>query len=246
MVTCANQGLYYLKTLRVMASILRFIHNIKPANHSSKLTGPLFPSELHAAFIACARIIQSLIYPLEIAALSQGNPISTKSSILSLRPFLDDTGLIRVGGRLEHSLLSFSSKHQVLLPRTHHFVKTYVRHIHLSLSHAPAQMVLAEVRQRIWVPSLKNIVKQVLRSCITCFKHNVVPSQQIMGQLPSCRVQPSPVFNNVGIDYAGPITIKFGGPRSKTTYKSYLAVLSAWQLPPCTQSLSPPCQPRPF
>ena len=207
-----------------MAYVLRFVYNVKPANCSSKLSGPLLPSELHTAFLACVRIIQSLTYPLEIAALSQGNHIPNKSPILSLRPFLDNTGLIRVGGRLEHSLLPFSARHQMLLPRSHQFVKTYVRHLHLSLFHASAQMVLAEARQHIWVPSLKNTIKQVLRSCVTCFKHNIVTSQQIMGQLPSCRVQPSPVFNNVGIDYAGPIAVKFGGPRSKTTHKSYLAV----------------------
>ena len=141
-----------------------------------------------------------------------------------MRPFLDDVGLIRVGGRLEHSLLPFSAKHQILLPRAHHFVKIYVRHIHLKLSHASAQMVLAEVRQHIWVPSLKNAIKQILRSCITCFKYRLSTSQQIMGQLPSCRTQPSAIFNNVGIDYAGPITIKFGGPRSRSTQKCYLAI----------------------
>ena len=141
-----------------------------------------------------------------------------------MRPFLDDTGLLRVGGRFEHSLLAFSAKNQILLPRNHHFVKIYVRYIHISLSHASAQSVMAEVRQRLWVPSLKNTIKQILRSCVTCFKHNASTSQQIMGQLPNCRVQPSPVFSNVGIDYAGPIIIKFGGSKSKITHKCYLAV----------------------
>ena len=45
-----------------------------------------------------------------------------------------------------------------------------------------------------------------------------------MGQLPDSRVQPSAVFSNVGIDYAGPITIRYGGPRSKVTQKAYISV----------------------
>ena len=62
----------YLKVLRIMTYILRFVHNVKVANRSSKLTGPLSPLELDAAFIASAKIVQSLVYPLEIAALAQG------------------------------------------------------------------------------------------------------------------------------------------------------------------------------
>ena len=45
-----------------------------------------------------------------------------------------------------------------------------------------------------------------------------------MRQLPDCHEQPSPVFSNVGVDYVGPIIVKFGGPRSRATQKCYLAV----------------------
>jgi transposase InsO family protein len=45
-----------------------------------------------------------------------------------------------------------------------------------------------------------------------------------MGELPSARVQPSRAFETVGIDYAGPITLKIGHPRSRATNKGYIAV----------------------
>ena len=45
-----------------------------------------------------------------------------------------------------------------------------------------------------------------------------------MGHLLLSWVQPSAIFLNVGIDYAGPITLRFGGPRSKATQKAYLVV----------------------
>ena len=109
-----------------MAYVLRFIHNIKVANRLSKFSGPLSPTELDIAFNSCAKIIQSVTYSSEIAALSEGKLISSKSSILSLRPFFNDTGQLRVGGPLEHSLLPFSAKHQILLPRNHHFGKIYL------------------------------------------------------------------------------------------------------------------------
>ena len=45
-----------------------------------------------------------------------------------------------------------------------------------------------------------------------------------MGELSSTRVQPSRPFLNTGVDYAGPISLKVGTPRSKTIIKGYIAI----------------------
>ncbi|GFX37155.1 DUF5641 domain-containing protein [Trichonephila clavipes] len=52
----------------------------------------------------------------EIRAMQNGDDICNKSNILNLSPFLDDKGIIRVGGRLKHSRLPYLSKHPILLP----------------------------------------------------------------------------------------------------------------------------------
>ncbi|GFU81640.1 DUF5641 domain-containing protein [Trichonephila clavipes] len=52
----------------------------------------------------------------EIRAMQNGDDICNKSKILNLSPFLDDKGIVRVGGRLKHSRLPYSSKHPILLP----------------------------------------------------------------------------------------------------------------------------------
>jgi len=49
-------------------------------------------------------------------------------------------------------------------------------------------------------------------------------SQQLMGQLPSARVQPARPFTTTGIDYAAPI-ITTGSTRSKQTVKGYIAII---------------------
>ena len=43
-----------------------------------------------------------------------------KSSLCRLDPYVDDDGILRVGGRLRQSNLSFKEKHPVLLPKKHH------------------------------------------------------------------------------------------------------------------------------
>jgi len=47
---------------------------------------------------------------------------------------------------------------------------------------------------------------------------------QLMGELPSTRVQPSRPFLTTGVDYAGPISRRLGTPRSKTITKGYIAI----------------------
>ena len=48
----------------------------------------------------------------------QNAKISRQSSLLKLDPFIDEEGLIRVGGRLKNSTLPFEVKHPIVLPRS--------------------------------------------------------------------------------------------------------------------------------
>ena len=44
----------------------------------------------------------------------------------SLDPFLDEDGILRVGGRLKHALLPYTSRHQIILPYRHYAVKLLI------------------------------------------------------------------------------------------------------------------------
>ena len=46
----------------------------------------------------------------------------------------------------------------------------------------------------------------------------------MLGQLPIERLTPGPVFDKVGVDYAGPLLIKYGHVRKPTIVKSYVCV----------------------
>ncbi|XP_062557296.1 uncharacterized protein LOC134222169 [Armigeres subalbatus] len=48
----------------------------------------------------------------------------------NLALFVDDDGLIRVGGRLKYSSIPYDGKHQVLLPQKHHITESIVRGLH--------------------------------------------------------------------------------------------------------------------
>jgi len=61
-------------------------------------------------------VIQNQSFIPEIDLLKAGKCPKTDSRIRELKPFLDEDELLRVGGRLQHSDLSYSEKHPRILP----------------------------------------------------------------------------------------------------------------------------------
>ena len=105
----------FSKAQRVVAWVLRFIHNCMTKDN--KISGPLSVVELDKAKVKMFHQVQRDMYPLEIKALLSDKPLPKGSKLSSLDPFLDDEGLLRIKGRLENAELSFSSKHLVILPK---------------------------------------------------------------------------------------------------------------------------------
>ncbi|GFT05105.1 DUF5641 domain-containing protein [Trichonephila clavipes] len=104
----------FLTIVRVLSFLYRFLFNIR--NPTNKKTGPLTSDEMKEAEIYLMKQVQLSSFYKEIRAMQNGDDICNKSKILNLSPFLDDKGIIRVGGRLKHSRLPYSSKHPILLP----------------------------------------------------------------------------------------------------------------------------------
>jgi len=62
--------------------------------------------------------------------------VSASSSLKTLHPFIVKEGLLRVGGRLQQSTLSYQTMHQMILPSNHHCTKLVVSAEHIRLHHA--------------------------------------------------------------------------------------------------------------
>ncbi|XP_011866307.1 PREDICTED: uncharacterized protein LOC105561166 [Vollenhovia emeryi] len=196
----------------------------------SRLTGSVTPSTFispnemsHALRIAC-RTIQKHTFVEEYRSLSKGAPINTSSKILTMSPFLDEDGLIRVGGRLKNSELNAEARHPILLPAKHELTKRIIQREHIRNKHAGTQATMAFVRQQFWPLSLRSTTRKVTRNCVTCFKSKPVHSEAIMGSLPSGRVTASKPFSHCGVDYAGPVSLKEGKRRNARIHKAYISI----------------------
>ncbi|KAJ8975727.1 hypothetical protein NQ317_004191 [Molorchus minor] len=75
--------------------------------------------ELDASFEHLLKLAQGESYPEEIKKLQGNKPVQKSSKIINLNPFLDERGLLRVGGRLVNSSFDFDKKHLIILAGEH-------------------------------------------------------------------------------------------------------------------------------
>lgn len=142
---------------------------------------------------------------------------------MPLKPFVDDNGILRVGGRIRRSELPYDAKHQILLPRNHRLNKLIIEHEHLRNLHAGPELLLTCLRQRYWIIDGMSYVRHFCRNCFVCRKLKALTLDQIMGDLPKNRICPSRAFLKTGVDYAGPIMIKTKKGRGARSVKAWIA-----------------------
>lgn len=159
---------------RSIAYCLRFTNNAK--SNSVKLNGPLAVIELEHSLIIIIKCLQSRKFAHEISQLKSKKNI-LNSSILSLNPFLDKNGILRVGGRLVNSDISFDQKHPILLPSKTHTVQLLLRQEHIKLHHAGAQATLANIRLRFWPINALREIKHIIKQCTICHRFKAAASQ---------------------------------------------------------------------
>ena len=132
-----------------------------------------------------------------------------RSNLYRLNPFMDSEGVLRVGGRLHLSHLSFSEKHPILLPKSHYLSQLIVRHHHERVHHQGRQITHGAVRNAgFWILGGHGVVSKVISSCVTCRKLRGASLTQHMADLPTDRTETPPPFTNVGLDVFGPWIIQ--------------------------------------
>lgn len=165
---------------------------------------------------------QERYFPSDMALLQAGKPAS--SYLKSLNPFIDAEGILRVGGRLQHSALPYSHKHQIILPKESTVTHLLIQNEHLKLLHSGQKLVLSSLQQRYWIVNGLRLVKKFLHRCMTCFRHKGVTAKQLMGSLPADRVNISRCFKKIGLDFAGPVAVKQSRIRGVITSHAYLCL----------------------
>ncbi|GBM14833.1 hypothetical protein AVEN_186861-1, partial [Araneus ventricosus] len=161
---------------------------------------------------------------IQHAQLSLFDKKGLPSNISNLFPFVDEEGIVRVGGRLENASVPYPHKHPAILPKGSKLSKIYFESLHRRLFHVGPLGLLNAVRLKFWPLSGRSIALKTVHQCVTCFKSRPILSSQIMGNLPSERINISGPFTITGLDLCSPYLVKYKNQRKGTLNKVYICV----------------------
>ncbi|XP_046628209.1 uncharacterized protein LOC124309036 [Neodiprion virginianus] len=192
--------------------------------NTSITVGPISTLELSDAQLFWTKVTQQAYFAEEIRQIETSSSFTRSHPLSRLMPFIDSNGFLRVGGRLNHSLLSYDEKHPFILPRESSFSTLVIDHHHRLTLHGGPQLTLATIRQRYWILGGRVPIRMFIHRCVPCARHRATLSSQQMGQLPQFRVTQSRPFLHSGVDYAGPFSIRASRGRGAKSCKGYIVI----------------------
>lgn len=207
---------------RITALCIRFINRLKNPEMivPSYITAP----ELNHALQVLTKMVQELHFSRDLKAIKERRLLPKDSQLKTLTPFVDNDEVLRLGGRLEHSLLPYEAKHPIILPTDSPLTELIIADAHLSTLHGGSQLTTAYLRRRFWIINARNPVRAHIHRCIRCVRQRPIMGQQLMGNLPAERIQPSRAFTHTGLDYAGPVYARASKGRGQKAYKAWIAL----------------------
>ncbi|XP_021963617.1 uncharacterized protein LOC110859062 [Folsomia candida] len=212
------------RLVKITGYINRFIYNMRRKNKHERKCGPFYPQELEDALSSLVKIVQNQEFYNEVKCLERRHALPTKSKLIQLHPFLDQGGILRGGGRLQHSHVHEEQKHPIILPHNHHLTTIVIRQCHHDTLHGGHKLVLSTLLKKFWILRGRETIRHIIRKCVICRRHKANLAQQLMGSLPSTRVTVGRPFLNSGVDFAGPYQILKCKGKGARSFKCYFAI----------------------
>lgn len=203
----AVKGIAYLK------HHARKIKGLKP-----KISEVTSVEETQEAELFIIRLVQTepdwskLKLSSEIKALKEGKEVNKQDKVNKLHklsPFVDEYGVLRVGGCLTRSSLHLHVKHPAILPKAGHVSSLLIKHHHEKVHHQGRGMTVNELRSNgIWVLGCSRAVASHIHKCTRCRMYRRNTQNPKMSDLPEERMEMTPPFTFCGIDCFGPFYVK--------------------------------------
>ena len=147
---------------RAIANLILKVKKIRQKRLNPKVSSSdLSAKEFKEAELVMIKNVQQRHFPMELSILEesgkdkltekQSNQLK-RSFLYRLNPFVDEHGLLRVGGGLRHSEMKHEEKHPVILPKGTHLSKLAILHYHHRIHNQGRLIINGAVRQAgLWI-----------------------------------------------------------------------------------------------
>ena len=190
----------WLRLLRIMGLIIMFIKNRKDKSDKDDISvksTAISVDLLKDAECKILKMVQELLFGKEIEILKSNarSEIPKFNNISQLDVFIDNEGLLRVGGRLKNSSLGSILKYPVLLPKKHQVIDMIIIWKHEKVAHGGRGYTVNFLRNfGFWVINVNLACRSVIFECVICRKLRGKLGVQKMTDLPKERTEESPPF----------------------------------------------------
>ena len=119
--------------------------------------------------------------------------------------------------------IHFRESEPILLRNDSYFTKPIIENIHVDVHHSGVASTLTKLRSQFWLVKGRSSVKKVINRCIIC-KFTLVNFfyLHLHHSWPKYRVCCEYPFENVDVDYVGPLYIRDIYHKSKEMHKCYI------------------------
>ena len=130
---------------------------------------------------------------------------------MTFTPFLDDDGLLRVGGRLNKAPLTYSAKHPLVLHSRSKISRLLIEKARHDFGHQGVEHVKACLQQTFLMIGLRKVLRSLEKYCFFCRQwraDTVIPKMADLPEFSFPDVNKQYPFVNTGMDIFGPFYIE--------------------------------------
>ena len=193
---------------RVMSLVIKFKSNIIKARDlkQNNVTPSVEDNLIDVRYMEMAqkkiiKLVQCKVFVEEIESLKINKRILKGSPIYKLDPYLDEEGLLRVGGRLNKGQLNINITHPILLPKNGCITLAIIRWCHKNVAHGGRGYTLNEIRQNgFWIVNANSATRSTIYKCVVCRKLRGKVGEQKMASIPKERISDDSLFTYCALD----------------------------------------------
>ena len=183
--------------------------------------------ELEAAERAIIKMMQERDLGDELKELKKEKGRKRKGKLWRLSPFVDEWGILRVGGRLANASEDDSFKFPVIIPKRTTCTKRLIEWHHSKIEHRGKHATVGRLREfGFWVINGSKETGSVVFRCVRCKWLRGRCGEQKMADLPANRITVEPPFTCCGVDVFGALLAKQG----RKTVKRYAVLFTCFSL----------------
>ena len=117
------------------------------------------------------KMVQDQSFANEKKHLLEGKMVPRGSSIVKLDPFLDDKGIITVGGRLKRSCLAEEDSRPVIPPKKCNISEMVAQWSHQCVGHGARGLTLDHLgKSGVWIIRANSMIRNMIHKCVTCHR----------------------------------------------------------------------------